>query len=102
VSYRVVSPSGRCARSVPSPFSPRTTIASSRSTSRIRSANDGGFVRFGQGDAPIKRPGAAARPQWAIPPNIENAYNRGDMVQEVKRCVEDCKAALEGPKARAT
>ena len=62
-----------------------------------RKRNDGDNVPFGEGDTPIKPVLALLRDRkWAIPANIEYEYNGGDTVQEVRRCVEYCRAALEG------
>lgn len=62
-----------------------------------RKRNDGGNMPFGQGDTPIKPVLALLRDRkWEIPANIEYEYKGGDTVQEVKRCFEYCRAALEG------
>lgn len=61
-----------------------------------RKRNDGPNVPFGEGDSPI---GAVLRllrdQRWAIPANIEYEYKGGDTVEEVRRCLEFCKRALD-------
>lgn len=61
-----------------------------------RKRQDGPNVPFGEGDTPI---GAVLRllrdQQWAIPANIEYEYKGGDTVEEVRRCLEFCKRALD-------
>jgi sugar phosphate isomerase/epimerase len=61
-----------------------------------RKRNQGENVPFGEGDTPIKAVLALLRDQkWRIPANIEYEYKGSDTVQEVKRCLEYCKRALE-------
>lgn len=62
-----------------------------------RKRNHGENVVFGQGDTPIKPVLALLREnKWSIPANIEYEYGDkdDDPVQEVKRCLDYCKEAL--------
>jgi sugar phosphate isomerase/epimerase len=60
-----------------------------------RKRNDGPAVPFGEGDAPIKEVLALLRDnRWKIPANIEYEYPGQDSVEEVKRCLDYCRAAL--------
>jgi sugar phosphate isomerase/epimerase len=61
-----------------------------------RKRDQGPYVPFGDGDAPI---GAVLRllrdEQWRIPANIEYEYNGGDTVVEVRRCLDYCRRQLD-------
>lgn len=60
-----------------------------------RKKNQGDNMPFGQGETPIREVLRLLRDnKWAIPANIEYEYKGGDTVQEVKRCVDYCKQAL--------
>jgi sugar phosphate isomerase/epimerase len=62
-----------------------------------RKRNQGDNVPFGQGDTPIKDVLRLLRDnKWPIPANIEYEYKGADTVQEVARCVEYCKTAVQG------
>jgi sugar phosphate isomerase/epimerase len=61
-----------------------------------RKKDQGDNVPFGEGDTPIKAVLALLREQkWNIPANVEYEYKGSDTVQEVKRCLEYCRRALE-------
>jgi sugar phosphate isomerase/epimerase len=61
-----------------------------------RKRNQGPNVVFGEGDSPIVPVLRLLRDRkWAIPANIEYEYKGGDTVEEVRRCFEYCKRALE-------
>ena len=77
-----------------------TTIASRASTSRIgrRQQNCALNLPWGTGETPIKEIlQLVKKNKWKIPAAIELEYNipeGSDAVQEVKKCVEYCRAAL--------
>lgn len=61
-----------------------------------RKRQDGPNVPFGEGDTPIGPVLRLLRDQrWAIPANIEYEYKGSDTVEEVRRCLEFCKRALD-------
>ena len=61
-----------------------------------RKRQQGPNVPFGDGDAPIGEVLRLLRDQkWPIPANIEYEYKGGDTVEEVRRCLEFCKRALD-------
>jgi len=61
-----------------------------------RKKDQGENLPFGQGDTPIKPVLTLLRDQgWAIPAGIEYEYKGGDTVEEVKKCVAFCRAALQ-------
>jgi sugar phosphate isomerase/epimerase len=61
-----------------------------------RKRHQGENVPFGQGDTPIKPVLALLRDKrWAIPANIEYEYKGADTVDEVRKCLEYCRQALE-------
>ena len=61
-----------------------------------RRRNDGPNVPWGEGDAPIGEVLRMVRDEgWDIPCNIEYEYRGGDTVEEVRRCFEYSRAALE-------
>ena len=61
-----------------------------------RKRNDGPNVPFGEGDTPIGPVLRLVRDRgWAIPANIEYEYKGGDIIQEVKRCLEFCRRQLD-------
>ena len=61
-----------------------------------RKRNQGANVPFGEGDTPIKEVLRLLRDKkLKIPANIEYEYKGGDTVEEVKKCVAYCRAALE-------
>jgi sugar phosphate isomerase/epimerase len=61
-----------------------------------RKKGQGPNVPFGEGDTPIVAVLRLLRDQkWPIPANIEYEYKGGDTVEEVKRCFEYCKRALD-------
>ena len=61
-----------------------------------RKRNDGPNMPLGEGDTPI---GAVLRllrdQKSAIPANIEYEYKGGDTVEEVRRCLDFCRRALD-------
>ena len=60
-----------------------------------RRRDQGPYVPFGEGDAPIVAVLQRLRDQkWAIPAQIEYEYPGADTVDEVKRCADYCRAAL--------
>ena len=60
-----------------------------------RRRNQGPYVPFGEGDAPIVAVLRRVRDRgWPIPLNIEYEYEGADTVQEVRRCLEYCQKAL--------
>ena len=61
-----------------------------------RKKDQGENLPFGQGDTPIKPVLTLLRDQgWAIPAGIEYQYKGDDTVEEVKKCVAFCRAALQ-------
>jgi sugar phosphate isomerase/epimerase len=61
-----------------------------------RKKNDGANVPFGQGDTPIKEVLTTVRQnKWAIPAMIEYEYKGANTLEEVRKCFEYCKAALQ-------
>ncbi len=61
-----------------------------------RRRNQGPNVPWGEGDTPIAEVLRMVRDEgWDIPCNIEYEYRGGDTVEEVRRCFEYCRAALE-------
>ena len=61
-----------------------------------RRRDDGPNVPWGEGDAPIAAVLHMVRDEgWDIPCNIEYEYRGGDTVEEVRRCFEYCRDALE-------
>ena len=61
-----------------------------------RKRNQGDNVPFGEGDTPIKPVLALLRAKrWKIPANIEYEYRGKDAIEEVRRCVDYCRKALE-------
>ena len=63
-----------------------------------RKKNDGPNMPFGEGDTPIVAVLQLLRDEkWRIPANIEYEYGKKDMdtIEEVKKCFEYCKKALE-------
>jgi len=61
-----------------------------------RKRNDGPNMPLGEGDSPIGPVLRLLRDQkWAIPANIEYEYKGGDTVEEVRRCLEFCRRALD-------
>ena len=62
-----------------------------------RKRNDGANMPFGEGDSPIGPVLRMLRDQnWPIPANIEYEYKGGDTVEEVRRCLDYCRRALDG------
>lgn len=62
-----------------------------------RKKNQGPNVPFGEGDTPIKEVLRLLRSQkLSLPANIEYEYDGKDTVEEVKKCLAYCRAALEG------
>ena len=60
-----------------------------------RKKDQGANLPFGQGDTPIKPVLTLLRDKgWAIPAGIEYQYKGDDTVEEVKKCVAFCRAAL--------
>ncbi len=61
-----------------------------------RKKNQGDNVPFGQGDTPIKEVLALLRQRKStLPANIEYEYKGADSVDEVRKCFQYCKHALE-------
>jgi sugar phosphate isomerase/epimerase len=61
-----------------------------------RKRNQGPYVPWGEGDAPIGPVLRLLRDRnWTIPANIEYEYSGGDTVEEVKRCLEYCRRQLD-------
>jgi sugar phosphate isomerase/epimerase len=61
-----------------------------------RKRNEGENVPFGQGDSPIVPVLRLLRDErWSIPANIEYEYKGTDTIDEVKRCLEFCRRALD-------
>jgi len=61
-----------------------------------RRRQNGPNVPFGEGDTPIGPVLQLLRDQkWAIPANIEYEYQGGDTIEEVRRCLEFCRRALD-------
>ena len=61
-----------------------------------RKRNQGDNMPFGQGDTPIKEVLALLKERKsALPANIEYEYKGGDSVEEVRKCFQYCKRALE-------
>lgn len=61
-----------------------------------RQRNDGPNMPLGEGDTPIGPVLRLLRDQkWAIPANIEYEYKGGDTIDEVRRCLEFCRRALD-------
>jgi sugar phosphate isomerase/epimerase len=61
-----------------------------------RKRNQGDNLPFGQGDTPIKEVLALLRERKsALPANIEYEYKGADTVEEVRKCFQYCKRALE-------
>ena len=60
-----------------------------------RKRDQGPNLPFGQGDSPIIKVLALLQQNgWPIPANIEYEYNGGDSVDEVGKCLEYCRKAL--------
>jgi sugar phosphate isomerase/epimerase len=60
-----------------------------------RKKDQGPNLPFGQGDTPIKPVLTLLRDKgWAIPAGIEYEYKGDDTVEEMKKCVAYCRAAL--------
>jgi sugar phosphate isomerase/epimerase len=61
-----------------------------------RRRNDGPNMPLGEGDTPIGPVLRMLRDQkWPIPANIEYEYKGGDTVDEVRRCLDYCRRALD-------
>jgi sugar phosphate isomerase/epimerase len=61
-----------------------------------RKRDDGPNMPLGQGDTPVGPVLRLLRDQkWAIPANIEYEYKGGDTIEEVRRCLEFCRRALD-------
>ena len=61
-----------------------------------RKRDQGDNMPFGQGDTPIKEVLALLKERKsALPANIEYEYKGGDSVDEVRKCFQYCKRALE-------
>ena len=61
-----------------------------------RRRDEGPNVPWGEGDAPIAGVLRMVRDEgWDIPCNIEYEYRGGDTVDEVRRCFDFCRGALE-------
>jgi sugar phosphate isomerase/epimerase len=61
-----------------------------------RKKDQGPNMPFGEGDSPIGPVLRLLRDQkWAIPANIEYEYKGGDTVEEVRRCLDFCRRALD-------
>lgn len=60
-----------------------------------RKRDQGAILPFGEGDAPITRVlGLLQTNGWPIPANIEYEYKGGDSVDEVRKCLDYCRKAL--------
>jgi sugar phosphate isomerase/epimerase len=60
-----------------------------------RKRDQGALLPFGEGDAPIvKVLNVLQQNGWPIPANIEYEYAGGDTVEEVRRCLDYCRRAL--------
>ena len=61
-----------------------------------RKRNDGPNMPLGEGDTPIGPVLRMLRDQkWPIPANIEYEYKGGDSAEEVRRCLDYCRRALD-------
>ena len=61
-----------------------------------RKKGQGPNMPWGQGDTPVREVlQVLKKTQWKIPANIEYAYKGGDTVEEIKKCYEFCKRALD-------
>jgi len=61
-----------------------------------RKRNDGPNMPLGEGDTPIGTVLRMLRDQkWPIPANIEYEYKGGDSAEEVRRCLDYCRRALD-------
>ncbi len=61
-----------------------------------RKKDQGDNVPLGDGDTPIKQVLTVLRDnKWQIPANIEYEYKGGDPVEEVQKCYDYCRKALE-------
>ena len=61
-----------------------------------RKRNDGPNMPLGEGDTPIGPVLRMLRDQkWPIPANVEYEYKGGDTVEEVRRCLDYCRRALD-------
>jgi sugar phosphate isomerase/epimerase len=61
-----------------------------------RKRNDGPNMPLGEGDTPIGTVLRLLRDEkWAIPANIEYEYQGGDTIEEVRRCLDFCRRALD-------
>lgn len=61
-----------------------------------RKRDQGPHVAMGEGDAPIVAVLKLLRDrQWAIPANIEYEYEGGDSVEQVGKCLDYCRRALD-------
>lgn len=62
-----------------------------------RKKNEGANVPLGEGDTPIKEVLRLIRDnKWPIPANIEYEYRGAETVSEVRKCLDYCRAALNG------
>jgi sugar phosphate isomerase/epimerase len=61
-----------------------------------RKRDNGPNVPFGEGETPIGPVLRMLRDQkWPIPANIEYEYEGGDTIEEVRRCLDYCRRALD-------
>ena len=61
-----------------------------------RKRNDGPNMPLGEGDTPIGPVLRLLRDQkWPIPANVEYEYKGGDAIEEVRRCLDYCRRALD-------
>jgi hypothetical protein len=61
-----------------------------------RRRDQGPNVAFGEGDTPIVAVLQRLRDRsWPIPAQIEYEYRGADTVDEVRRCLDYCRAALK-------